>query len=126
MKTLREKIEVMEAYERGERIEVKVRNGEWHETKRPFWEWYSRDYRVKSKTKFVPFETAEEFLEAQRVHGTVLTDNEMKYYSSVDSEGYVTFQDTYFEERPFKQTFEYACNYLKFEDGTPCGKEVEE
>lgn len=122
--TTKEMAEVMLAYDRGEQIQSKSEihycfdnEPEWEDIKdneTPTWDWSSFSYRVKPKKNFVPFDTPEEFLEAQRVHGTVLTDDELKYYSSVDSKGYVTLIDTYYEERPFTQTFEYVCKYLKF------------
>ena len=67
MKTTKEMIEVMRAYERGEKIEV-CYGGDWKEIDLPSWSWGLRDYRVKQEPKFVPFDTAEEFLEAQMVH----------------------------------------------------------
>lgn len=49
MKTTREKIEIMEAYERGEQIELKRNDGKWHDAIIPTWDWLNTDYRVKSK-----------------------------------------------------------------------------
>lgn len=65
MKTTKEMIEVMQAYERGEKIEA-LYNDVWVDIYIPEWSWGLRDYRVKQKTKFVPFDTPEEFLAAQR------------------------------------------------------------
>ena len=77
MKTTKEMIEVMQAYERGEQIEVNYfhHNGDyWTSCGTPVWDWDNFDYRVKPKKKYVPFDTAEEFLEAQREHGEVIVD----------------------------------------------------
>ena len=50
--TLREKIEVMEAFERGEEIQVdKGRYACWALTKEPSWNWSENNYRIKPKPK---------------------------------------------------------------------------
>lgn len=47
MKTLKEKIEVMQAAERGEKIEVATAGSNvWVETPNPGWQWLDCDYRV--------------------------------------------------------------------------------
>ena len=58
MKTTKEMIEVMQAYDRGEKIEA-VYNDVWVDIDMPEWSWGLRDYRVKPKKSYVPFETAE-------------------------------------------------------------------
>ena len=52
MKTTKEKIEIMQAYERGEQIQIydSIHN-EWKDIKIPSWDWMSSDYRIKSKFK---------------------------------------------------------------------------
>ena len=56
MTTLREKIEVMQAFERGEEIEA-VRNRyvdtKWNSTQNPLWDWDTFTYRIKPKPKQV-------------------------------------------------------------------------
>ena len=52
--TLREKIEVMQAFERGEYIEVrtdKTKSGTWSVAIDPLWDWNNNDYRIKPKPK---------------------------------------------------------------------------
>lgn len=51
MSSTREKIEVMEAYERGESIEVRCHNGGWQslDELEPDWCWDRQEYRVKPK-----------------------------------------------------------------------------
>ena len=129
MKTIKEMIEVMQAYESGEQIEC-FNDEEWKYVKNPVWDWLHNNYRVKQK-KYVPFDTAEEFLAAQRAHGgdaliTITEDGVLKkHYISVSPDGSVydhiddgdvdyigEFEDLLFED-------------YKFSDGTPCGKEVE-
>ena len=51
--TLREKIQTMEAFERGEEIEVKHRDSamDWTSTKQPLWDWTKSTFRIKPKSK---------------------------------------------------------------------------
>ena len=125
MKTTKEMIEVMQAYLDGEKIEVGY-NGVWVDIDMPEWSWGIRDYRVKPKKSYVPFDTAEEFLAAYRKHGEFIENKESgeKMNAYVDKNGIVILSTalncTY--------TFEslgtlFGC--YKFSDGTPCGKEVE-
>ena len=128
MKTIKEMIEVMQAYERGEQIEsiCKIKNALWYECNNPIWNWSDFDYRVKPNKKYIPFETSEEFLAAYRKHGEFIENKESgeKMNAYVDKNGIVILSTalncTY--------TFEslgtlFGC--YKFSDGTPCGKEVE-
>ena len=127
MKTTKEKIEVMQAYDRGEQIQLLDRLGNWVDIDMPEWSWELRDYRVKPKKSYVPFDTAEEFLTAYRKHGEFIENKESgeKMNAYVDKNGIVILSTalncTY--------TFEslgtlFGC--YKFSDGMPCGKEVEE
>ena len=53
-KTTKEMIEVMQAFERGEKVEAKDKvwiKSEWGEVKRPCWDWGHFDYRVAPKPK---------------------------------------------------------------------------
>ena len=124
MKTTKEMIEVMQAYDRGEKIESGY-CGVWVDIDMPEWSWGLRDYRVKPKKKYIPFGTAEEFLAAYRKHGEFIENKETgeKMNAYVDKNGIVILSTalncTY--------TFEslgtlFGC--YKFSDGTPCGKEV--
>ncbi|EHN6902354.1 hypothetical protein KJK83_001030 [Campylobacter jejuni] len=54
MKTLREKIQVMEAFQKGEKIQsnYKLKDLEyWEDEENPVWDWHFYDYRVKPKDK---------------------------------------------------------------------------
>ena len=121
MKTTKEMIEVMQAFEIGEQIEIMNKFGEWIYIDKPIWNWAIFDYRVKPKPKYVPFETAEEFLEAQREHGIETSTGEQLF---INSDNRVYVKDDY-RARSGKCSFEYLFNKFKFVDGTPCGKEVE-
>lgn len=131
MKTLKEKIEIMQAYERGEQIE-RYYDNEWGLCKNPIWNWGYADYRVKPKTKYVPFDTAEEFLAAQRKHGGCLLFS-IEDGIMVAHNVSITLYGRVYERK--ENQFGYDCEYLgdledlllddyKFKDGTPCGKEV--
>ena len=125
MKTTKEMIEVMQAYERGEKIECINALGEWKEDK-PVWDWFHYDYRVKPKKKYVPFDTPEEFFAAHRKHGEFIENKESgeKMNAYVDKNGIVILST----DLNCTYTFEslrtlFGC--YQFSDGTPCGKEVE-
>ena len=123
MKTTKEMIDVMQAYERGEQIVCINALGEWKEDK-PIWDWFHFDYRVKKK-KYVQFDTAEEFLAAQRDHGkNVRCKIENFLFNSYVNEcgdmilisdyGYTKIED-----------IGSIFSKYEFADGTPCGKEVD-
>ena len=128
MKTTKEMIDVMQAYERGEKIEVHYlydNKDYFISCGTPVWDWNNFDYRVKPKKSYVPFHTPEEFLTAYRKHGEFIENKETgeKMNAYVDKNGIVILSTalncTY--------TFEslrtlFGC--YKFSDGTPCGKEV--
>ena len=138
MKTTKEMIEVMQACERGEQIEfcytdevIKV----WEDTNgKPLWNWGDTDYRVKPKPKYVPFETAEEFLEALYIHGEGLTSvNDVRVLNAKDiyintdgnvlkSIGNRHYPATYYLY--YLGDLKYLFENCKFVDGAPCGKEV--
>ena len=126
MKTTKEIIEVMQAYDRGEQVQLLDIDGNWLDKDNPSWNWAKCDYRVKPKKKYIPFDTAEEFLTAYRKHGEFIENKESgeKMNAYVDKNGIVILSTalncTY--------TFEslgtlFGC--YKFSDGTQFGKEVE-
>jgi hypothetical protein len=56
IETTKEMIAIMQAYCDGEIIEFSPYNSNsWKEIDNPFWDWKSMDYRVKPKTKYIPF-----------------------------------------------------------------------
>lgn len=126
MKTTKEMIDVMQAYDRGEQIEESLLQDQkvWF-TCEPIWNWAKCDYRVKPKKKYIPFYTAEEFLAAQKKHGEFIENKETgeKMNAYVDKNGIVILLTAL----NCTHTFESLRNlfgYYKFSDGTPCGKEV--
>ena len=123
MKTTKEMIEVMQAYERGEKIE-NYYHGEWLLCKEPIWNWGYADYRVKPK-KYVPFETADEFFAAQREHGRdIIACGELYANSYIDCYCNL-FLYNGSETNIFTFNFDTLFENCTFADGKPCGKEVE-
>ncbi len=124
MKSIKEMTEIMLAYERGEKVQHYFQN-QWVDITNPAWCWGMHDYRIKPKSKYVPFETADEFLKAQCQHGTTLIENivSIAYYSSIDCYNNIKLErkSTGMCE---KGTFGHIFNCFHFEDGTPCGKEI--
>ena len=51
MKTLEEKIKVMQAYKEGKHVEFKCLNEDWVGAPTPCWDWYTYDYRIKEEPK---------------------------------------------------------------------------
>ena len=125
MKTTKEKAEIMLAFDRGEQIQFydTVCNRWIDVINEPKWCWSLHDYRIKPKTGYVPFETAEEFLEAKRKHGRTIKriENGMIYNSFVDEDGYLLLRGN--DERT--SAIDILCGRYVFADGTPCGKEAQ-
>ena len=128
MKTTKEMIDVMQAYLDGEQIEESIDQKVWL-TCEPIWNWAKCDYRVKQKKKYVPFDTAEEFLAAQRKHGfdVISIDDGVALKAhdiSVSLDGSV-YDHTDDGDVDYIGKFEdLLLEDYKFADGTPCGKEV--
>lgn len=122
-------IDIMQSYLRGEIIEVHYLydyKDYWTACRTPIWDWNNFDYRVKKATKYVPFNTPEEFLAAYRKHGEFVENKESgeKMNAYVDKNGIVVLVTAL----DCTHTFESLGNlfgYYKFSDGTPCGKEVD-
>lgn len=125
MKTIREKIEIMQAYERGEQIEFIYEGMEWRNASNPAWDWNHFDYRVKPKTKYIPFDTAEEFLVAQRVRGETVEDKESgkRINLYVNKNGTVVGTEL-LSNIWIISNLQNIFRCYQFKDGTPCGKEV--
>ena len=123
MKTTKEMIEVMQAYDRGEKIESGY-GGVWVDIDMPEWSWGLRDYRVKQKKKYIPFDTEEEFLAAQRVHGINVYFGGCKYGTNINANGGIILSPSTYTLNVVITDPENIFVECKFLDGTPCGKEV--
>ena len=125
MKTTKEMIEVMQAYDRGEQIEC-FNDEEWKYVENPVWDWLNNNYRVKPKKKYIPFDTAEEFLAAQRVHGIHVYFGGCKYGTNINANGGIILSPSTYTLNVVITDLENIFVECKFLDGTPCGKEVKE
>ena len=124
MKTTKEMIEVMQAYLDGEQIEESIDQKVWF-TCEPIWNWAKCDYRVKQK-KYVPFDTAEEFLAAQRKHGENVRcklDDEL-YHAYINNRAETILVSHYGRTCSITTNIVNMYDEYEFADGTPCGKEV--
>ena len=134
MKTTKEMIEVMQAYLKGEKIEYRHGHTDWLECRIPIWAWNNLDYRVKktkrkntkTKTKYLPFETVDEFLTAQIEHGSVIKmiDDDRLLSAFVRADGSVLFVLPKSICEKLLINVNDLCGKYEFADGTPCGKEV--
>ena len=132
MKTTKEKIEIMQAYEKGAQIQEKEivddveYYSKWEDVENPLWNFENYDYRVKPKPKYVPFDTPDEFLEAQRVHGEVLVDkkNGVKMTTYVNKNGIVACAK-FFSNTWMVSSLQNILRDFRFKDGTPCGKIID-
>ena len=133
MKTTKEKIEIMQAYNRGEQIQISYDDNVWEDVKSPGFNWVNYDYRVKPKPKYVPFETAEQFLEAQEKHGQAVIqihyvnkDNTVcnQFRAYVNNLGNIVLYDGVNTVRLL--TLEQLFNdYYFANDLAPCGKIID-
>ena len=126
MKTTKEMIDVMQAYDRGEQIEC-FNNMKWKDVKNPVWDWLNNNYRVKQK-KYVPFDTVEEFLAAQRKHGENVRcklDDEL-YHAYINNRAETILVSHYGRTCSIVTNIVNMYDEYEFADGTPCGKEVKE
>ena len=120
-------IEVMQAYERGEQIEYRIkdfmRDDEWYVQKEfPEWDWKTFDYRVKKVSSLIyrPYKNTEEFLEAQKEHGIYLQEKETRCMIMPLGVNYyrVTIPSRSYRYKQLLSTFVW-------QDGTPCGVKEE-
>lgn len=74
---LRKQIEIMEAYERGEKIQYRIRGKRtWGDINTPDWNWNNREYRVKPEVNSLEMDSSD------------LKCGEFYVYTNMDSESY--------------------------------------
>lgn len=118
-------IEVMQAYVRGEKIELRNKDTEeWIlNSTEPLWNWDSFEYRVKPKAAYRPYKNAREFIAGQKEHGMwlikVSDENIAELPMTADNSGIELLMHTL--ALPYK---EVLVQY-KWQDGTPCGVKEE-
>ena len=132
MKTIQEMVDIMQAYQEGKQIQIYDKMHKQWVDGEPNWNWGLHEYRIKPKPEFEPFESTEEFLEAQREHGggliSILDDevvNANDIYISING-NICKGKDTQigYNLYPIGDLKDLFKNY-KLIDGTPCGKTVE-
>lgn len=131
--TTKEMIDVMLAYERGEQIEWRIKNGNrgWgKQRKPPVWDWNNFEYRVKPQSTYRPYKNADEFLQAQKEHGMYLVrllDDEyvfpMQAQYNFVAVAEINITDFVFHARKIKN--KKLLESYQWQDGTPCGVKEE-
>lgn len=114
-------ISVMQAYEDGKEIEFRCRKDDaWSACPIPTWNWQHWDYRVKPEPKYVPYDSVEE-VEKDKWFKNKFNDilSRIMGLDANDSDSSVRLVSGWCS---LKDLFEY----YTYEDGTPCGKKVEE
>lgn len=122
MKTTEEMIEVMQAYVDGKTVECCTINtgDDWCAIHYPSWDWSCCDYRVKPEPHYVPYDSV---LEVER-------DKWIRKKNSRKSIFKITIID--FDDNAvcvnggFWKTMKKLFEEFEYEDGSPCGKLVEE
>ena len=96
---LREKIEVMQVFERGEKVEHRDRlNNMWFDSNFPAWNWKEFEYRIKPKQKQVVF-----------IEKWLIYDNLSKSYSIAEEsniDGYISDDRDYLSKVKLLDTYE--------------------
>ena len=110
MKTLKEKIAVMQAFADGREIEYYYPSTEkWYKTKDPVWDWNTNDYRVKESPEYIPFT----FEDAEFLIGKAVKSRDEKWIEIL----------TWASENGTSDiTYETLLDEYTFLDGSPCGK----
>lgn len=142
MKTTKEMIEVMAAFEEGAKIEYKkFDKNQWTETLKPTWDWFTVDYRVKPEPKeptYRPYESIGEMLcdynkrvcrNNNRPKNTMPLVWVKQVNCSQDRGALIVSFD---EDKVWlggcyiASTLQELCMNYTYLDETPCGKLVEE
>lgn len=129
-----EKIEVMQAYLNGKKIQVKgKRDDTWEDynhKSEPDWDWFRCDYRIKPELKLRPYKDFMEMAKDAVKHGVdgdtfMIEDKNKKCIGTVSlvPDGVVKYYYSDLEDE-FISFAELAEKYTWL-DGTPCGVEEE-
>ena len=112
--------EVMLAYADGKNIQYFDDNvGKWVDfyATEPLFNWNIKNFRVKPEPKYRPYNSAEEFMKAQKEHGLYFMRDERYYLPSyIDNNGITAVDNKYC--RCFYR--ELLADY-KWQDGSPMG-----
>ena len=122
MKTLQEKIAVMQAAAEGKQIQSMIPDcSNWVDTNNPSWDWSTFDYRVKPEQKpktLRPYT----FEEAKGLLGEKVMSKDKNHIATIT--GVLTMGcEVFIETGPYRIITEIIYNKYTFLDGTPCGVE---
>ena len=112
MKTIEEKIAVMQAFAEGKEIEcaeLGLINKSWMLTINPVWNWSKYDYRVKTEHEYIPFT----FEDAKQLIGKIVKSKESNWVEMI-----IWCSDT----STSVADYEDLLSDNTFLDGSPCGK----
>ena len=122
MKTIEEKIAVMQAYADGKKIEESYFGRSWTETTNPAWQWVNYDYRIKPEPKYRPYKNADEFFAEAQKHGwwVILSSTHIRFFVNA-------YGNTAMRTGSDWTTYEDVLKIMCWtDDGTPCGVLEEE
>ena len=135
MKTTKEMIEVMAAFDEGKEIEWRfaIYDNNWADvTTPPEWNWGMYDYRVKPGKKFRPYKDTEEMLDdfCERFHvkRTDFGEPFIWIQSKISFVKYLVEVITDSSVCTLKISIGMTDLFKKYtyKDGSPCGKEIKE
>lgn len=119
--TTGEMIAVMQAFEDGKEIECMHKDGNiWLRVEHPVWDWPHCDYRIKPEPKYVPYNNVSEVEKGKWIvnkNGSIT--GQIGAINDFDGTVYLLGYGGW------KKLDTLFLNYT-YEDGTPCGKLVEE
>lgn len=122
-KSIDEMIKVMQAYREGKTIEFITPgiNDEWEENKNPLWNWDNFDYRVKPEPRCVPYDSVFEVDRSKWVKDKDDSRDVLYMIDSID----VDYKEVHLAAIGWIGLCGLFNDFV-YEDGTPCGKLVEE
>lgn len=122
--TTAEKIEIMQAHERGETIEFQFQgrtDDKWFEVREDYtlWDWKNSKFRIKPEPEYRPFANAEEF----KPHRDkwIICDRDHHFNNESYRVVIVCKKGIVFGAEEPTISFAELLNRFTFEDGTPCG-----
>lgn len=121
MKTIDEMCAVMQAFKEGKTIECRMfMYDEWEETDDIEWDWALFDYRVKPESEYVPYDSVSEIDRSKWVRKKDAPNllRAITMINASENELHISGHCPLTLERFFE--------FFEYEDGTPCGKLVEE
>lgn len=113
-------IEVMQAYVDGKETEwCSCASSDWEPVNKPSWNWNYNNYRIKSRFHYLPYD---DVFEVQRDKWIRRKDSTILHPITAigrDKKSCVRIDLTWY-------SLEQLCKDFVYEDGSPCGKVVEE